>query len=73
MSHGKHRCGPRSSVLCATELHVKSLLISPVTAETGGKCGSGLRILARDLQSPMINVVRSPTSWLGPCKVSWEM
>lgn len=73
MSHGKHKFGPRSSVLCAAELPVKRLLISPVTAEAVGKCGSGLRLLARDLQSPMVNVVRSPESWLRLCKVSWEM
>lgn len=60
MSHGICSFGPRSSVQIAAALLVKRLLISLVTAEAGGKCSSGPRLLARDLQSPLRNVVRSP-------------
>lgn len=58
MFHGICSFGPRSSIQIGAALHVKRLLISPVTAEVDGrKCSSGSRILARDLQSPLRNVV----------------
>jgi hypothetical protein len=51
VSHGICSLGPRSYVQIAAALLVKRLLMSPVTAEAGGKCSSGPRILTRDPQS----------------------
>lgn len=60
MSHGICSFGPISSVQVAAALRVKRLLISPVTAGSGGKCSSVPRTLAGDLQSSLRKVVRSP-------------